>query len=300
MRMLAKNAFFEAYKIGHNVVQIKGRGGEQCYLLESADKAILIDGLVGVGSLKEFVSELTDKPVELVLTHGHLDHTGAAWEYKRCWIHPDDIPLMYAKQHSDMQKRLDFAKQSSPLAVMPCGNLSLDDVIPPGPVVTYPLYNGDVIRFGDEELEVIGVPGHTFGTLVFLYRKERMLFSGDACNINTLLGLSGSTSIEQYLKSLHHLRTFSDAYDLMYGGHGPGGVDKRIVDDAIAMCERILQRTDEKVPAVSFEGRAVFYGSSRNPDYTPVCGGLANIQYSEKELFEDQVRKYQPEDGIVF
>ena len=61
MRMLAKNAFFEAYKIGHNVVQIKGRGGEQCYLLESADKAILIDGLVGVGSLKEFVSELTDK-----------------------------------------------------------------------------------------------------------------------------------------------------------------------------------------------------------------------------------------------
>ena len=32
----------------------------------------LIDGLSGVGSLKAFVRELTDLPVEVVNTHGHV------------------------------------------------------------------------------------------------------------------------------------------------------------------------------------------------------------------------------------
>ena len=39
-------------------------------------KALLIDGLSGVGSLKAFVQELTDLPVEVVITHGHVDHWG--------------------------------------------------------------------------------------------------------------------------------------------------------------------------------------------------------------------------------
>ena len=76
-----ESQFFRAKKIYDNVTLIAGLGGEQSYLIEGREKAMLIDGLAGVGSLKVFVRELTDLPVTLVNTHGHVDHIGADFEY---------------------------------------------------------------------------------------------------------------------------------------------------------------------------------------------------------------------------
>ena len=105
--------------------------------------------------------------------------------------------------------------------------------------------------------------------------------------------MEGCTSIEQYLESLHHLKEFDDAYDVMYGGHGRNTVDRSIVDDAIAMCERILAGTDDAEPAVSMDGTEVFYGACHNPDYTPACGGLANIQYSKDRIYKKDICRKQ-------
>lgn len=80
--------FFTSRKIFDNVTQIGGLGGELCYLIEGSEKALLIDGLTGVGSLKAFVRECTDLPVTLVLTHGHVDHAGASFEYGECYVKP--------------------------------------------------------------------------------------------------------------------------------------------------------------------------------------------------------------------
>ena len=259
----------------------------------------MIDGLVGAGSLKKFVETLTDLPVELVLTHGHLDHTGAAFEYRKCYMHPDDIALMFSERHSSKEARFGFRKMDTPLAIHKYARLALTDMVETVPVATYPIYDGDRLSLGDSELEVIGVPGHTFGTLVFLYRKERVIFSGDACNINTLLGLEGSTSIEQYLESLHHLKEFEGEYDVMFGGHGRNTMDKSIVDDGIAMCERILAGTDDREEARNMQGNTVYYGARHNPDYSPACGGLCNIQYSKKFLLKKDVKKFVPKTGMV-
>ena len=64
-----ESKFFKARKIYDNVTLITGLGGEQAFLLEGSEKALLIDGLSGVGSLKAFVRELTELPVTLVNTH---------------------------------------------------------------------------------------------------------------------------------------------------------------------------------------------------------------------------------------
>ncbi len=298
MSEIRENRFFEALRINECTWQILGQGGELCYLVEGTERAVLIDALEGAGDLKGFLRELTGKPVTVVLTHGHLDHTGCVFEFDSCYIHPDDIALMYSRRHCSEEERLRFARMKSPLAGHQT-DLAIEDIIPSRPVKTFPLYDGDTVEAGGITLEVIGVPGHTAGTLVFLDRKHRILFSGDACNINTLLGIEGSTSIEEYLESLRHLRTFADAYDVMYGGHGREPVAKSIVDDAIGMCERILAGTDEAEPAVSMDGTPVFYGSRHNPDYTPACGGLCNIQYSRERLWKKDVKRYVPADSPV-
>ncbi len=272
--------FFEASRIFDNVTLISGLGGEQCYLIEGKNQALLIDGLSGVGSLKSFVRELTDLPVQIVNTHGHVDHCGANFEYGECLIHPADIRLMY--DHSDPMMRLNFAKSGSmfrPLPVEP----TLEDVIPPRAVKTFPIYDGDSLDLGGVTLEVIGVPGHSFGTIVLLDRARRVVYSGDACNANTLLFTENSASIEEYRESLLHFKTFQPDFDGMYGGHGPGPVPNTIIDEAIELCEEILKGTDDQIEGSSI-GRPCLYAKSKDDHFRRLDGKLANIAYSKENI----------------
>lgn len=275
-----KSKFFTATKVSDYATVIDGMGGERCYLIEGKDRALLIDGLTGVGSLKAFVRELTDKPVIMAATHGHIDHVGAAWEYGELFIHPDDIALMYTEHHSACENRFNFVKTGAEKR-----GATVADAVPPCNVKTYPIYDGDIFDLGGVELEVIAVPGHTYGTVVFLDRAARVIYSGDACNPNTLLCLPGSTSMEEYRESLDHLKKFRKEADLFYGGHGEP-VPSSIVDDAIAMVDRILSRKDEAVPTPSIGGGTALLGSGRGEDFRPFCGGFANIMYREDMLFK--------------
>ena len=49
-------------------------GPVKMYLLIGNERALLIDSGYGKIDLKGIVARLTDKPVTLMLTHGHLDH----------------------------------------------------------------------------------------------------------------------------------------------------------------------------------------------------------------------------------
>ena len=274
-----KSKFFTATKISDYATVIDGMGGERCYLIEGSDRALLIDGLTGVGSLKAFVRELTDKPVIIAATHGHIDHIGAAWEYGEVYINPDDIALMYSDMCTSTERRYGFvcARNENPPA-------KPEDVIPYKNVKTYPIYDGDIFDLGGVELEVIAVPGHTYGTVVFLDRAARVIYSGDACNSNTLLCLPGSTSIEEYRASLEYLKTYQGLVDKFWGGHGAEPVPVSIIDDAIAMADRILKGEDEAVPCTSVTGSSAYLGSARGENFLPVCGGYANIMYSPEKL----------------
>ncbi len=278
--------FFKASKIFDNVTLISGLGGEQCYLVEGEKKALLIDGLSGVGSLKSFVRELTDLPVQIVNTHGHVDHCGANFEYGECLIHPADIRLMY--DHSDPLMRLNFARSGAmfrPLPVEP----TLEDVIPPRAVKTFPVFDGNSLDLGGVTLEVIGVPGHSFGTIVLLDRARRVVYSGDACNANTLLFLEGSASIEEYRESLLHFKSFQPEFDGMYGGHGPGPVPNTIIDEAIELCEEILKGTDDQIEGASI-GKPCLYAKAKDDHFRRLDGKLANIAYSRENIRKKERR----------
>ena len=279
-----QNKFFTAEKILPHVTRIAGMGGELCYLVEGEERALLIDGLTGVGSLRAFVRELTELPVAMAATHGHIDHVGAAWEYGELFIHPDDIALMYTPTHSGIEGRLAFASAPNPAAGEKRTAPTLRDVPPPRPVKTYPIYDGDIFDLGGVKLEVIAVPGHTSGTVVFLDRAARVVFSGDACNANTLLCGAGATSIEEYRENLYHFKSFQDAFDVMYGGHGAIAVPKTIIDDGIAMCGRIIAGSDEAVPTPAIEGGIAYLASARGENYLPACGGYCNIMYSRETI----------------
>ena len=64
---------------------------ESLYLVEGETKAILIDAGTKIKDLDKLVASITDKPVTLVATHVHPDHTGSAIDYfPEIYINPAD------------------------------------------------------------------------------------------------------------------------------------------------------------------------------------------------------------------
>ena len=72
----------------------------------------------------------------------------------------------------------------------------------------WPVWDGDSFDLGGKCVEVVHVGGHTPGEIVLVDRADRICFTGDACNDNTLLNLPGSISVEEYSGFLAHFKTF--------------------------------------------------------------------------------------------
>ena len=276
--------FFTTTQVNSYTTRITGLGKENAYLITGSERALLFDGLTGAGSLKAFVRELTDLPVFLVLSHGHSDHTGAAFEFGECFINPDDIGLMYSNLASNVEKRLNFVNLVMPWGPPKTTFARKDDIIPPVPVMTWPVYDGDIFDLGGVQLEVIQVPGHTRGSIVLLDRAARTVYSSDACNFHTLLNLSGSTTIEEYRDSLLRFKSYQEYFDYMYGGHGEDQVPASIIDDGIMLCEKIMEGTDDAVETQERTGIA-YAAAASGENMTLLYGGHCNIIYAKDNIF---------------
>lgn len=63
-------------KIADDTYMISDFGIANCYLLIGEERALLIDCGLGIGDIKGAVEKITDKPILVVATHGHVDHAG--------------------------------------------------------------------------------------------------------------------------------------------------------------------------------------------------------------------------------
>ncbi|MDR1279090.1 MAG: MBL fold metallo-hydrolase [Treponema sp.] len=273
--------FFTAKEIAPHTTAIIGLANELCYLVEGNTKTLLIDSLLGVGNLRAFCRELTDMPITLVNTHGHVDHTGGNFDFDECYIHPNDIALMYEKEELREGYVKNGIKNSGKHLV-----LLENDFTVAGPMKTLSVYDGFVFDLGERLIEVIAVPGHTAGTIVLLDRGNGIVFSGDSCNANTLLFLPHSTSIEVYRESLIRFKQFQPYFEVMWGGHGLRAVPKVVIDEAVALCDEILAGTDDAVES-KYLGRPCFYGKKKDANFKRLDGKIANIAYSRDKIRRD-------------
>lgn len=177
-----------------------------CYIFfcpETREGAIIDPG-AEADRIFPIITSMNLKPVIILNTHGHADHTGANVEIKERYripiaLHAADLPLL------DENIQLEFGLM---LGAKPTPN---PDRL---------LADGDEIRIGQSDLKVIHTPGHTPGSVCFY--SDGILFSGDTL----FCGGVGRTDLpagswKELAKSLKtRVMTLPDE-TIVLPGHGP-------------------------------------------------------------------------------
>ena len=252
------------------------------FLLEGTEKALLIDCGMGIGDLRGAVEMITDKPLTVVISHGHIDHTGNGRQFDELWIHPKDqakpIPQDTARRRFDVERIARRQKSSIggfytlfPLYPFDL-NEDLRDAEAYGntPVIR-DLYDGQEFDLGGGRIvTAYECPGHSPGEMVFLDSQTRCLFCGDALNYN--LGL-GAIPVETTLRYMKRLQDMSDRYDRIFNGHHdfralgmPLGDD--CLPNVITILEEVLAGVAAPCEMPSFWGQEVPLTREKKPVLT--------------------------------
>ena len=268
---------FESTKISPTTTRIRAPGFELMYLVEGKEKAALIDTGSGLGFLRAHIEKLTDKPIVVLLTHGHVDHAMGAGEFETVYMnHVDDY--IYT-QHADMDFRRDG------LFLCP-QKVEEEEIIPAKPLEEiHQMAGGDSFDLGGLHIDIYDLPGHTRGSVVMLIREERVLLLGDACNYLTFLHEPYSTTVKEYKANLEALKPQVEGkYDAVYLSHGPGNGSVELIDGMIQVCQDIMEGKTDDVP-FGFKDSKGFLAKAEIERDVRIDGGVGNVIYSKDRIF---------------
>lgn len=156
--------------------------------------------------LIDFIAAQKLKPVKLINTHCHVDHImGNSFVHDKFGLKP----VLHRMEEEVLHA-----------APMYAGMFGVS--ITPSPAPAEYLDEGDTIRFGNSELEVLFTPGHSPGEVSLFCRKENFLIAGDVLFLQSI----GRTDLpggdyNTLIKSIKEkLLPLGDAVKV-FSGHGP-------------------------------------------------------------------------------
>jgi glyoxylase-like metal-dependent hydrolase (beta-lactamase superfamily II) len=153
-----------------------------------------------------FIHENRLTPVSLINTHCHFDHVLGV-EYLRKKL---KIPFACHKEERFWLQR---ASQQSLMFGIEMENISEADCF---------VSEGEKVRFGDSEVEILHIPGHSPGHIVLYSPKEQFLIAGDVL----FAGSIGRSDLPggNYLNLIRNIKEklmILPGETLVYSGHGP-------------------------------------------------------------------------------
>ncbi len=276
---------FISEKLTENLIRIEDVSSTIMYLLIGDEKACLIDTGYGCGDLLGYVRKFTEKPIIVLITHGHRDHAMGTAAFEDVYMsyldkekYAEDSPLSIRKESiSKVPSRKvnnglwQYIEDSDWHEAKPFEEIK-------------PLNPGDVFDLGNLTVEVHEGAGHSEGNITLLFVELKMLMLGDAVNCNTRIW----NSVNEYKEMLMRLneKTIGRYNRVLYqheGGEGPIDTIKGVLE----LCDEIINGTDDKIPFVGnnlavFAGRDMRLAKKQAPENGPLAredGGIGNLIY---------------------
>src|SRR5690625_1860108 len=180
--------------------------GTNCYILSQNNECLVIDPGGDAHIVEEYLNNNKLTPLAILLTHAHFDHIGAVEEIRTKY--KIDVYL-----HENEQDWLDD----------PSLNRSSLYFGENGIVTKRPekLLSTGELEIGPFTCEVVHTPGHSPGSVTFIFRKDKFIVSGDVL-FHRGIGRTDlpDASIEQLAKSIvNQLYVLPDDFNV-YPGHG--------------------------------------------------------------------------------
>lgn len=257
------------YRIGNSAVFMD--------LIVGSHHALLFDTGYGYGNLKAVVRSITDKPLYVVNSHGHVDHACGNQAFGGAYIHPLDMEL--CREHNGPQMRraeLDVAE------VPP--DFDLDAHLRLGTGELKPVGEGDTFDLGGVTLQVIHLPGHTAGSIGLWCPEKKLLYVGDAMNCFVWLFLPEARELVTYIRTLH--KAAGLPFTHMLQSHEPDPVPKRKLWDYLDLAEHLNFEAGTVVPApfgVESEVRictrgGIHYDDRSHPGFAAIMIGREKVR----------------------
>lgn len=239
---------YTAYPIAEKTFAIEEKTAVNqglCYLLCGEEKALLIDTGLGYKSLLPTVKQLTELPISVANTHAHVDHIGGNYMFDEIWFHEKDREVF--NRHIDPRYTFGLLTEGMPSIIKPLLKLMTKKMLAVDPSGNYNYFDDSfVFDLGGRKIEVIPTPGHTPGSVCFLDRENRMLFSGDTlCERGVLLHFEECSPPEAFLESVKRISELSDEFDTIWPGHHGYPVDKSYIDEYLSCAQQIVDRSAE-------------------------------------------------------
>ena len=174
------------------------------YIVVSKNEAIVIDPGGEPDKIIDKLNELNTNLKYIVLTHCHSDHIAAVTD------------LQKVKGGEVLISEEDGKAVNNPIRnLAPFMGSKLEKI-----KVDRFLSEGDKIKLGNDEFEIIETPGHTKGGICIYFEKQKVLFSGDTIFKGTYGRTDLPSSSYQDMKdSIQKLMKLPDDIDV-YPGHG--------------------------------------------------------------------------------
>jgi hydroxyacylglutathione hydrolase len=184
---------------------------ESLYLVEGSNKSLLIDAGTSIKDLDKIVASITTKPVMLVATHVHPDHTGSSIDaFNEISINQADT-VNVPRMMPNYKGKISFLK------------------------------DGQIIDLGGRKIDVVFTPGHTPGSTTFIDKAAGYGFSGDSFGSGNLLL---STNFSTLIATCEKTSAIMAKYGItkLYPGHyfGTNVETKQRVDDMITLSMDVL------------------------------------------------------------
>lgn len=251
-----------AMKINDGLIRLNEKNetglNVDAWLVLGSEKALLIDALQETEMLYELVTSLTSLPLQLVITHGHIDHAGKT--VRKFMEH--GVPVyMNEKDRGILVNRNLYTQQETEQLV--------------------PVCEGDVFDLGNRKIEVVECAGHTQGSICLLDWENKEVFTGDAIGSGDFwMQLPESLAMHDFVQNLLHLK------QNLIGMHDfviyPGHIDQQMttmsmqyVDDVLSICTSLCEKGAQGEEGEMTLGgaymhyRAIGYGQLHQMLYDP-------------------------------